>query len=296
MQMLFGNMNVSGADAAFQVFPKVFQAVHMRTVQDIFLLIVVNYLMVIALLSQAVVADKFIRVRRGTLLDILLNDWMKGLNFAIRHNLRHYLSVTLKHSEHNGFIFRTATAPHAVRLSSDIGFINLNIAKQRKLAINIFHMLANQVRHSPSRLIGYAKLTLQFFRRNAMAGSGEQINGIEPQLQRCAAILERRADRWMQMMPAPLASIGTFGLKAIPLGCLVALWADMALPEANVEQVFKALLIFRKAGQKLADCWAVLHSFLIRFHMPKRTITAYLCQGDNSVFFSKNCLMGLNTA
>jgi hypothetical protein len=289
MQMLFGNMHVSGADAAFQMLPKVFQAVHMRTIQDIFLLIVVNYFVGVALLFQIVIGNKFIRVRSGTFLNVFLNDRMQGFDFAVRHNLRHYLTFALEHSEDNGFVFRAATATHTVRLSADIGFVNFDIAKQGKFAVNIFHVLTNQMRHAPSRLVSYTKLAFQFLCGNAVAGSGEQVNGIEPKLQRCAAILERRADCRMQMMPAPLAGVSTLGLKPKPPGCLAAFWADMALPKADIEQVFKALLIFRKAGQKLTDCWAVFQFLLCRFHASNIAQTATYVKGiipkKDSLFF-----------
>jgi hypothetical protein len=238
--------------------------------------------MVVALLSQAMIADKFIRMRRGTLLDILLNDWMERFDFAVRHNLSHYLPTALQHPKHNSLVFGTATAAAATQLSAYISFINLNIAKQRKFAVNIFHVLTNQMRHAPRRLVCYAKLSFQLLRRNAVTGSGEQVNGIEPKLQRRSAILKWRPHGGMQMMTAPLTGVGAFGLKTKPLGRLVAFWADMALPEADIKQMLKALFILRKAGQKLADCWAIFHLFRRRFHMSKSTITAYLCQGDNS--------------
>ena len=61
--MLFGNMNVRGADAAFQIFPKVFQTVYMRAIEDILFFIVAYYLVSVALFTQAIVSDKFVRVK-----------------------------------------------------------------------------------------------------------------------------------------------------------------------------------------------------------------------------------------
>lgn len=42
-------------------------------------------------------------------------------------------------------------------------------------------------------------------------------NGVEPQSQRNSAVLERRADRRVEMIAAPLAGIGTFRLDPVPV-------------------------------------------------------------------------------
>ena len=84
-----------------------------------------------------------------------------------------------------------------------------------------------------------------------MTGSSEQVNGVEPRLQRRAAILERSADSRMQMIAAPLAGISTFGLYPIPLGLALALRADMALTEAHVKKVIQAGLVVRELLEEL---------------------------------------------
>jgi hypothetical protein len=281
MQMLFGNMNVCGTDAAFQVFPKVFQAIDMRTVQDIFLLIVVNYFVVVALLSQAVIGDKLIRVRRGTFLDVLLNDWMEGFDFAIRHNFGHYLTTALEHSKDNGFIFRAASATHAMRFSANVGFVNFNIAGQGQFAIHFCHVLSDFMAHAPSRLVSHAKLALQFFRRYAMAGCSEFVNRQKPELQRRTAILEQSADSGMKMMSANPATKGAFGLQAIPFGFLAAFRAGIALTKAAIKDVLQARVIIGELGEKFPQCHAVFITVI--FHALNIPQTRPLCQGDNSV-------------
>ena len=281
--MLFRNMNVRGADAAFQVFPKVFQPVHMRAVQDILLFIVANYFMVVSLFAQTIVSDKFVRVRRGTLLDVLLNNWMERFNFAVRHNLGHYLSTALQHPEDNGFVFRATTAAHAASLSADIGFVNFDFAGQRKLAVNFGHVFADFMADAPSRLVGHAKFALQLFSRNTVARSGELVNRQKPKLQRRAAVLEQSADSGMQMMAADTAAKSAFGLQAIPFGLFAAFRAGMALTKAAIKNVLQASLIVRVLGEKLSDCHAVFITVI--FHAPNIRQNRPLCQGDKSVFF-----------
>ena len=84
-----------------------------------------------------------------------------------------------------------------------------------------------------------------------MTGSSEQVNGVEPGLQRRATILERRSDSRMQMIAAPLAGISSFSLYAIPLRFALALRADMALAETNVKKVIQAGLIIRELLKEL---------------------------------------------
>jgi hypothetical protein len=292
MQMLFGNVYMSGTDAALQMFPEIFQAVHMRTIQDVFLLVVVNYFVIIALLCQTAIAHKLIRMRRGTFLDILLNDGMEGFLFAVRNDFGHYLSAAFKHTKHNRFVLCATSTTHAVRFSANISLVNFDITKQRKFAVHIFHVLANQMSHAPRRFICYAKLPFQFLGRNAVTGSGEQVNGIKPQLQRSAAILERSAHSGMQVMAAPLTGIGTFGLKAKPFGRLAAFWANMALSKADLEQMCKALFIIRELREKLTDgdTGFDIFNFRRRFHASNIAEMTTYVKGINPSFFSENGL------
>lgn len=284
MKMLFGNVNVGGTDAAFQVLPKVFHPVDVRVSDNIFMDAVIDRLVIVASLFQSLIGVQFVSMNRCSSFDILFNDWLERLPFAVRHNLRHYLSLALHHPKDNRLIGRTATT-HAGAITADIGFINLNIAKQWKLAVNKLHVFADKVCHAPSRLVSHAKLTFQFLRRNAVAGSCEKVNRIEPKLQRCAAVLKRRADCGMQMMAAPLAGVSAFSLKTKPLRFLVALRADVALAKANIKQVIQAGFVGRKLRQKFPNCQTGLRLFFSwrSFHAPNIRPNHYLCQGDNSV-------------
>ena len=230
------------------------------------------------------IGDKFIRVRRGTFLDILLNDWMEGFDFAVRHNFSHHLSLALKHSEHNRFVFRAATASLSMRFSADVSFINFYIARQRNFAVNLFHVLADFMADAPRRFISHAKLALQFFRGYPMPRSGKFVNRQKPELQGGAAVLKQSSDSGMKMMPAHAAAKSTFGLQAIPLGFLAAFGAGIALAKAAIKNVLQARVIVGELGEKLSQCHAVFVTVI--FHAPNIPQNRPLCQGDNSVFFS----------
>ena len=83
--------------------------------------------------------------------------------------------------------------------------------------VDVGHMLTDQRGHAPCGLVSDAKLALQFLARNTMPRGGEQVDGIEPQLQRGAGLGERGANRGVQVMAAPLARIGALCLDPIPV-------------------------------------------------------------------------------
>src|SRR5207302_5163932 len=101
-------------------------------------------------------------------------------------------------------------------------------------------------------------------------GGCEQIDRVEPKLQRRAAILKRSANSRVDMMTAPLTREGPFSFDAIPLRRTLTLWADVFLAKANFKQVLKAGFIIRELSKKLPYRYTVLVAIV--FHatrMPK---------------------------
>lgn len=265
MQMLFGNVNVGAADAAFEMLPKVLHPINVRVALGVFMVAVVNRLVLVAALFQTAIRTKFIGVNRGTLFHVGFDDGLQRGLFAVRNDLRHHLAVALQHAKDNRFVGR-ATPTNACAMTSDIGFINLDLAGKRKLAVHLCHVLADFVTHAPRRLVSHAKLAFQLFRGNPVAGSGEKVDRIEPRLQRSAAVLEKSPGGRVKVMTAPLASIGALGLETIPVGFLGALRADMALAKAHIKKVVQTGFVIRELREKLGHCRAALGFVL--FHAP----------------------------
>ncbi len=86
-----------------------------------------------------------------------------------------------------------------------------------------------------------------------MARGGEQIDRIEPKLERSAGLLKRSADSRVKVMPAKLAGVSALGFNPEPLGSALALGALEALPEANFKQVVQAGFVIGKLLEELAD-------------------------------------------
>lgn len=280
MKILFGNMNVSAADAALKVFPEIFHAVDVRFANNIFADAVINSLVIVPFLPKTFVRVQLVSVNRRTGFDILLNDWFQRLAFAVRDNLRHHLPLALHHAKDNRLVGRSATA-HAGAMTANVGFINFNVAKQRKFTVHLLHMFSDFVSHAKRAFVGHAKFPLQLHRGNAMAGSGEKVNCIEPQLHRRPAILKQRSGCRVDMMAAPLASVGANLAHPRPVRLALTLRASISLSKAAVENVLDASLVI---GEHFVKFLNRQTGFLVSvLHAPNIHPKAYLRQGDNSV-------------
>jgi hypothetical protein len=290
MQILFGNVNVGGADASLQMLPKVFQSVDVRIVQNIFLRSMIHRLVCESFFVQSLIGAQFVRVNRRTLLNICFNNRMQSFLANIWDNFRHHLSVALQHSKNNRLVASVA-ASHSPCPSADIRFITLNLAGQRKFAVHFRHVLPDLMTNAKRAFVSHAKLTLQFFARNAMPRSGEQIHGIKPKLQRCPAVFKQCADCGMKMMAAMLARIGALRFDAMPLGFLFALRAGIILAETSFKNMIQAGFIIAKLREKFSDRHAVFVTVVPVLHALNLRLNRYVCQGDNSEFFGWRCGM-----
>jgi hypothetical protein len=289
MEMFLGHMNVSAANTGLEVLPEVFKVVGVTVAVHILLASVVYGFVLVAMLLDHLVGRHLIRVARRTLDDVFLNQRNQSCSFHIWHNFRHHLTAAFQHPEYECLPLGSAPTD-AGTITADNGFIHFYIAFERPFAVHIGNVLADKVGHAPRRLVGHTKLALQFLRGHAVAGSREKVDGVEPELQWRASILERRSGGRVQMMPAPLTDIGTFGLETIPVGFALAPWADMALTVARLKQMVQTGFVIRKLSDKLTESDAGFLPFLAfwlpRFHGANLHQNDYLCQGDNSEIFS----------
>lgn len=245
---------MSALNAVFQASPKAFKPVHMRTALHVLAVAVANDLVSVAFRLKKFVGRKLIGMNRGALLDVLLNNRIQAGLGTVGNDLGDDLATTFEHSENNCLPLRpTASTCVAGLATANVGFVDLNLAKEGKLPIYLGNVLTNLMAHAPRTLVRHAKLAFQFLGRNAMAGSSEKIDGIEPKLQGGAAILKGSANRGVKMMSAPLAGIGAFRLNFVPVRLALALRAGMALAEANGKNVLQTVLICGELLEKITD-------------------------------------------
>jgi hypothetical protein len=259
-EMLPRNVNMSALNTIFQASPKAFNAVSVGSSIYILTRLVVNGFVLVSDSLKIVVGLEFVRVNCRSLKNVFLDDRLKNFSRIRANYLGHNLTVTLQHPENDSLVLRVAM-PQAVTLAAHIRFINFYIAKKRKFAIYLRDVLANLMSHAPRAFVRHAKLSFQFLGGNAVAGRGEEVDRIEPKLEGRAAVLERRADGRVKMMPAPLAGISAFCLNLVPVRLALALRAGMALAKTNRKNVRQAVVIRRELLKKITDRDAGLFLF-----------------------------------
>ena len=282
-QVLLGDMHVSPIDRPFEVLPEVLKAVYVALAANVFLGAVLNHLVRITQFAKSAIRPMLIRVAGGTLLYVFGDIGDKCASLTIRNYFRHNFTAALQHSHNLCFTSRTKAA-FAGMVSTNVSFVDFNIALKREFPVNVRHVFADEPGHAPSGLVGDTKLPFKFLRWNPVSRSSEKINGIEPQLQWSPRILKRRPGGRVDMVPAPLAGEGPLRFKPIPAGSLGAFRTRVSLAVSRLKNVSEALFIRGKRLHELANGYA--RSFFINilpFHGQEYSKTTTLCKGDNSV-------------
>ena len=259
-------MKMRAVDTSFQMLPKILKAIHMRITFDVLAVFMADTVMSITLLTKMPVAIQFVGMNRRPLDDVFLDVRHDVGESNARDDLGHYLATPVKHSENDGFVGCTAPAFSAPAVASNVSFVNFDLTKQGKFTVNLGNVFANLMTHAPRTLVRHAKLSFEFFGGYAMPGSGKKVNGVKPELQGCAAILEGRADCGVKVVAAPLAGIGPFRLNLVPVRLALAFRAGMALAKANIKNVLKAGMIRGELLEKIPNGYTRLDLDFLRFH------------------------------
>lgn len=173
----------------------------------------------IALRVKADVAVQFVGMKLAARLHVGGHERLQGGAALVRNNCRHNVATTLQRADDNGFASGSAHMRSALD-AADQSFVNLDGLTRpadRLVAVNRRHVLADKRCHAPRGFIGHSKLALEFLGADAVARRREQVDCIEPKLERGARLLERSANGRVQMVTAPLAGISALGLDAIPV-------------------------------------------------------------------------------
>src|SRR5581483_9687250 len=104
-------------------------------------------------------------------------------------------------AEYDGLVM-WATADSARLVAADVGFIHFNVALHEFKAISLRHQQPNLLAHAPRGFVGDAKRALHLLAAHAVARRDEQVDRIEPNRQRRAAVLKDRASARVHMIAA----------------------------------------------------------------------------------------------
>ena len=172
--------------------------------------------------------------------------------------------------------------PSPFPLAAHIGFVDLDVAVQAIVTVNVRHVLADFVAHAPCRLVGDAKRALQFLRGHAVARRREHVHRVKPLLERRVRALERRALHRVNVVAAPRASISGQSREAGEPARPAALWAGNGFPEARPHQMLKASIVCRESDEKVFD----RQSFHGRaLYSPKYRAIDYVRQRDKRAYW-----------
>lgn len=117
----------------------------------------------------------------GVALHGFLDDRHHRADASIRNDVRNEIAATLNHAKHNRLVGKKALFLR--RLAADEGFVDFDLtakAAKRRIAIDLPHVFADFVAHAPSRLVGHAKLALDFLGGDTIPRRAEQEHDMEP--------------------------------------------------------------------------------------------------------------------
>src|SRR5262249_2992676 len=136
---------------------------------------------------------------------------------------------------------------------TNIGFIHLN-RRSLQLHVRFGQQRANLLKHSPSSFVGHSSFALDLLSGNAATGRSHQIHCVEPQAQRSSGFLKDGSCKWVDVIPAMIASVSSATRDAVMLPLFAALFTVcQSVRKSLFFQKLKAEIIIRKFFVELFD-------------------------------------------
>lgn len=278
-------MNMRSVNPALQLRPKAFDGIDASALRGRVLTeFMIDLHMAKARFIDVVISAKFIGVERCSRQDMRKDKGLHGLFGARFDNPRNQFAVALQHPDHAGLV-ALVTTPHAGNRTTDKRFIyfdRLTETAEGIVAILRGHKLADFMAHAPSRLVGHAKLALDFLGGNAIARGAEQEHDVEPIAQRGARPMERRIGGREHLIAAEIAGIGPAFRDRMELGFASAFFAVMRQSVARLHKMLQTGFLGGEAVLKLAESGGFrFHSHYIAHKSPwRKGIIVKQVQGD----------------
>lgn len=234
---------------AFQLRPKAVNGVGVAATAHVLFAPVVHLLVFVTERADVVVSRVFVGMQGCTRFHGIADmaDDVRGVHGS--YNLRGDTAPAIYDANYGSLASRTPPAL-AGAFTANVGFIRLAFAKE--FGRLFIHQFADFMGHAPSRLIGHAKLPLQFLRRNPVPAGGHQEDGKEPRNEACSRFVEDGASRRINLETAPRTAVGTTFLNRIKAVFLTALRARSALRKTSLEQEIEASAVIRKIVLKFS--------------------------------------------
>lgn len=201
------------------------------------------------------VVAKFVGADRRAGQDVGVDKGAHRLLVAAGDDLGGNLAAALHHTDHSGLV-SLVSAALAFNRTTDKRLVDLGMRAEtakRAATVDSAHILADHVAHAPSRLVGNAKLALDFLGRNAIPRRAKPKHHGEPIAKRRARAIEGRSGGRIDLMGAPLTLIGPAAHNARVPRRASAAGAIKVIAVANLKQVIETAILGREAALKLAE-------------------------------------------
>lgn len=258
-------MDMRTPDRAFKHGPEGFKGVHMNVAPRPYLPPMLDCLVIVAQAGKDFVRGPFVGTDTRSWRHLFQDRRNEAFAGSIWDNPGEQFAAALKNTEHDGFALGSAPGEALLltpALAADIGFVNLDVAGQRRIAVNGPHVVPNFMSHAERRGIRNPKLALQFLRGNTVARRAEQIHGVKPLLQRRMGTVKRRPDHRVNVMAAPLALISWLLTDTRKLALLPALRAIHRVAVAQFKQVVQTGIVVGKLLHKVDNGRVFGHFYL----------------------------------
>ena len=249
LQVAAGNAVVRPVNRPFHLAPKAFDSVRMHSPASILFQAVAHAGVVPAFALEAVVGAVLVCHHLGRLLRRHGKKVVHRLGVGLADHKGGHAAVALHRTNHDGLACR-ATAPLALPLAANIGFIKFNGASEWGEFLG--HQLTNLVHHAPRGLVRHSDLPLQLKGRHAVLAGGHQVDGMEPRLEAGGALVEHRTGGGVDLEGAH-ASVGPATGNGMETVVLAALGAGQAAVEAGRKDVRQAGGVIGKLTGKVFD-------------------------------------------
>lgn len=244
VEVTLATVLVNALHAALKDREVAFDRVRGGGATDVFLGLVAHNLMAHELGTHRLVDVRLVGVQRGRTVGIAVEDRLQRLPVRLVDMERANLAAALDKSEHDALVMEADAGVGLAFLLADVGLVRFKMlaGAAQRIAGATLHGMADAVRQEPRRLKGDAQHAMKLVAAHALLAGVEQVNGLQPQVQRDMAGLENGPDLDREGLAAlvalPDAQTGGLALECADLGAvgIAAMGAGRAVrPDAGFD-------------------------------------------------------------
>ena len=265
LQVLLARVMVNTMQTALHNRPYALDAVGANATAHVFLAAVIDGSVLEEHPIQAGVAAMFVRMQRRARFHVHVDGILQVIGRYALHGFGLSATATLAHPQDRDLAHRTSArvqlllAVLVLFLAADVGLVYLNDAPQH-IHVIVPASLTKPLEHEPGRLLSDSDFLGQLQATDALAGSHQQVHGIQPFMQRNMGPLEYGPGADGEIQLAGVAAVETVlaGGDALHFGAARALHAFGPNPALHIQA---GGLLVREQAEKLenADGGFVVH-------------------------------------